>query len=67
VITLANDIAVQAAIDNRVAQLKNTIRGMGWEVIAQDTRGDDITVTATIPRETIVGVQEQKKQQRARQ
>jgi hypothetical protein len=67
VITLANDIAVQAAIDNRVNQLKNTIRGLGWEVIAQDTRGDDITVTATIPRETIVGVEEQKQQQRARQ
>lgn len=50
-VNMAEDQAVSTKID----QLKNTVRGFGWVMVAQDTRGDTISVTLQIPREEAIG------------
>lgn len=54
------DIAIETAIQQKVDALRNTVRGFGWIVAASDTRGDQISVTLTMPRETVEQTQKLK-------
>jgi len=44
-----------------IAQIRAVLRGMGWEIVASDTRGTDILVTISKPKPPARPTQEERR------